>query len=196
MRTNHNFLWRDSLGITMGTETSKESSSSHGWSNHSQPYTTDVAAFEAEQIKMREISRMDQTIRSRLHQGVKYNMKVLLCGERGTGKTMLWRRLQGQPFSYEVSATSVKSTSPSRSLLCQTFSTSSFNSMKAPLKYRYSNNTLKLAEASQFLPLSNTSPTECDYQLDLSPIKPHSCWQGRCSEGGSMGCGGPSDSGG
>jgi len=91
----------------MGTETSKESSSSHGWSNHSQPYTTDVAAFEAEQIKMREISRMDQTIRSRLHQGVKYNMKVLLCGERGTGKTMLCRRLQGQPFSYEVNATSL-----------------------------------------------------------------------------------------
>ena len=107
LRRNHNFSWRDSLGITMGTETSKESSSSHGWSNHSQPYTTDVAAFEAEQIKMREISRMDQTIRSRLHQGVKYNMKVLLCGERGTGKTMLWRRLQGQPFSYEVRATSV-----------------------------------------------------------------------------------------
>uniref|UniRef100_A0A7S3H1L3 Uncharacterized protein n=2 Tax=Spumella elongata TaxID=89044 RepID=A0A7S3H1L3_9STRA len=32
-------------------------------------------------------------------------MKVLLCGERGAGKTMLWRRLQGQPFSYEHEST-------------------------------------------------------------------------------------------
>lgn len=86
----------------MGSEVSKEDSSSHGASSHGQSYATDVAAFEAEQIKMRKIVRMDQTIRSRLHQGVKYNMKVLLCGERGTGKTMLWQRLQGQPFAAKV----------------------------------------------------------------------------------------------
>lgn len=86
----------------MGSENSKDSSSSHGSGPNDQSYTTDVTSFEAEQMKMREISRMDQTIRSRLHQGVKYNMKVLICGEKKTGKTVLWQRLQGLPFSYEV----------------------------------------------------------------------------------------------
>ena len=63
----------------------------------------DIAESEAaSQMKMREISRMDQAIRNKLHHGVQYNMKILLCGARGTGKTLLWRRLQGQPFSHRV----------------------------------------------------------------------------------------------
>ena len=62
----------------MGAEGSKEITdfnSGHGgtWSD-----TIDVAAFEAERHKMREINRMDQVVRSRFQQGVKYNMKVLI----------------------------------------------------------------------------------------------------------------------
>jgi GTPase SAR1 family protein len=53
--------------------------------------------------KLQEIKRMDFNIRNRLQQGVHYNMKILLCGARATGKTMLWKRFQGQAFSETVS---------------------------------------------------------------------------------------------
>jgi Cdc6-like AAA superfamily ATPase len=53
--------------------------------------------------KLQEIKRMDSNIRNRLQQGVHYNMKILLCGARATGKTMLWKRFQGQAFAETVS---------------------------------------------------------------------------------------------
>ena len=45
-----------------------------------------------------EISRMDSQVRSRVRKSVIYNMKVVIRGDKGTGKTMLWRRFQGLNF--------------------------------------------------------------------------------------------------
>lgn len=58
---------------------------------------------EPEADKMRNIQRMDASLRKKLRGGVHYNMKVVLKGERGSGKSALLRRLQGLPFIPEVS---------------------------------------------------------------------------------------------
>lgn len=85
----------------MGSETSREEEvSSHP--NGSQMDSIDVATYEAEMSKMREISRMDRAIRTRLQHGVKYNMRIVICGDKATGKTLLWKRFQGQAFETEV----------------------------------------------------------------------------------------------
>ncbi|KAE8994592.1 hypothetical protein PR003_g17710 [Phytophthora rubi] len=48
--------------------------------------------------KERTIQRMDKAIRRRVRGGITYNMKLLIRGARGTGKTSLFQRLQGQPI--------------------------------------------------------------------------------------------------
>ncbi|RLN59625.1 hypothetical protein BBJ29_002230 [Phytophthora kernoviae] len=48
--------------------------------------------------KDRNIQRMDRAIRRRVRGGVTYNMKLLLRGAKGTGKTSLFQRLQGEPI--------------------------------------------------------------------------------------------------
>ena len=53
-------------------------------------------------VMLREIARMDQVIRSKVRTGVQYNMKLILRGERGCGKTSLWRRFQGMGFLENV----------------------------------------------------------------------------------------------
>lgn len=67
----------------------------------SQPVEPTFDKFESD--RNREINRMDQLIRSRIRSGVQYNMKVILRGERGSGKTSLWKRFQGMPFTESVS---------------------------------------------------------------------------------------------
>lgn len=52
--------------------------------------------------RLRSIQRMDASLRRKLKGGVSYNMKIVLRGERGSGKTALLRRLQGQGFVTEV----------------------------------------------------------------------------------------------
>ena len=47
------------------------------------------------------VQRMDPSLRKRFKQGVNYNMKVIIRGSVGSGKTSLFRRLQGQPFLKE-----------------------------------------------------------------------------------------------
>lgn len=46
----------------------------------------------------RTIQRMDRTIRKRVRGGITYNMKVLIRGTKGTGKTSLFQRLKGEPI--------------------------------------------------------------------------------------------------
>ncbi len=77
----------------MGNEVSSSSSSSSSSSPRS----------EAEEAARRThaITRMDASLRQKLQRGVQMNMKVLLRGERGSGKSALLRRLQGHPFSQE-----------------------------------------------------------------------------------------------
>ncbi len=55
-----------------------------------------------ESNRTRAINRMDQVIRSRLRSGVQYNMKIILRGERGSGKTSLFKRFQGLSFTESV----------------------------------------------------------------------------------------------
>lgn len=70
----------------------------------SSPTTTGAAAAGegSHEEKLRAIRQMDSTIRQRLKGGVSYNMKVVLRGERGSGKSALLARLQGLPFKPEV----------------------------------------------------------------------------------------------
>lgn len=52
--------------------------------------------------KLKSIQRMDASLRKKLRGGVAYNLKVVLKGERGSGKTALLQRLQGRTFVPEV----------------------------------------------------------------------------------------------
>ncbi|OQS07028.1 GTP-binding protein Parf [Thraustotheca clavata] len=52
----------------------------------------------ADKVASATIRRMDKVIRKKVRGGVTYNMKLLIRGERGTGKTSLMARLQGQPI--------------------------------------------------------------------------------------------------
>ncbi|KAG2382395.1 hypothetical protein C9374_005597 [Naegleria lovaniensis] len=59
----------------------------------------DVPRLSAEEIKNRQIQKVDLELRRKMQKGTRYNMKVILKGERNCGKSMLFKRLQGQPFS-------------------------------------------------------------------------------------------------
>ena len=52
--------------------------------------------------KTRKIARNDEAIRNRVRSGFQYSMKVVIRGERSSGKTSLWQRLQEQNFPTEV----------------------------------------------------------------------------------------------
>ena len=68
--------------------------------DNSRPVDLDDAAMAE---KQREILRMDQIVRNKVRSGVQYNMKVILRGERGAGKTTLWKRFQGMSYEEAVS---------------------------------------------------------------------------------------------
>lgn len=61
--------------------------------------TSSTSTSTSDEDRQRAIRRMDQTIAAKLGKGVSYNMKVVLKGERGSGKSSLLQRLQGLPFT-------------------------------------------------------------------------------------------------
>jgi hypothetical protein len=64
----------------------------------SRPADATVQAHYEADLASASIRRMDKVIRKRVRGGITYNMKLLIRGERGTGKSSLLARLQGQPI--------------------------------------------------------------------------------------------------
>jgi GTPase SAR1 family protein len=62
-----------------------------------------VGNIISDETRAKEISRMDSMVRSRVRARVQHSMKIVIRGSPGTGKTSLWRRLQGMSFSPTVS---------------------------------------------------------------------------------------------
>jgi hypothetical protein len=49
--------------------------------------------------------RMSTELRRKLGRGAHYNLRLLIRGDLQTGKTQLWRRLQGLPFAPQLAST-------------------------------------------------------------------------------------------
>jgi hypothetical protein len=50
----------------------------------------------------RDISRMDARVSRKLRTGIQVNIKVIIRGDRNTGKSALWHRLQGFELPNQV----------------------------------------------------------------------------------------------
>eukprot|EP01089_Gocevia_fonbrunei_P016908 TRINITY_DN5355_c0_g1_i1.p1 TRINITY_DN5355_c0_g1~~TRINITY_DN5355_c0_g1_i1.p1 ORF type:complete len:106 (+),score=21.76 TRINITY_DN5355_c0_g1_i1:65-382(+) len=65
----------------------------------------DLSRFTPEELQAREIKAMDEEMKMKLRKGANYNMKVVIRGDRNTGKTCLWNRLQRKSFIEDYIAT-------------------------------------------------------------------------------------------
>lgn len=94
----------------MGSEGSKaqeqDISSSRGGSSHGRhgndekglgEYYHHTAAASTPSIRY-----LQDDIRQRFRHGINYNLKMIIKGRKGSGKTTLWKRLQGMKFYQEV----------------------------------------------------------------------------------------------
>jgi ABC-type transport system involved in cytochrome c biogenesis ATPase subunit len=62
-----------------------------------------VGDIETNVARAKEVSRMDSMVRNRVRTRVQHSMKLVIRGCSSSGKTSLWRRLQGLSFSSSVS---------------------------------------------------------------------------------------------
>ncbi|KAJ0397705.1 hypothetical protein ATCC90586_001892 [Pythium insidiosum] len=67
--------------------------------------TTRSLSSSADPRVDKTIQRMDKAIRKRVRGGITYNMKIIIRGDRGTGKTSLFHRLKGEPIPVDHEAT-------------------------------------------------------------------------------------------
>ena len=87
----------------MGAEGSKQVDGQQEQSTTQNPASNSTTLTpDLDVDKTRKIARNDEVVRNRVRSGFQYSMKVVIRGERSSGKTSLWQRLQGQNFPSEV----------------------------------------------------------------------------------------------